>query len=137
MFHREVDVAEAGDNVGLLLRGVGRDEIERGQVLVKPGTARLHTRFEASVYLLKSEEGGRKTPLFSGYRPQFFFRTTDVTGAMALPEGVEMGVPGDVLPALTVDLLPDHPVTLQEGQRFAVREGGRTVGRGVVTRLLA
>jgi elongation factor Tu len=89
------------------------------------------------VYLLKTEEGGRKTPLFSGYRPQFFFRTTDVTGAMALPEGVEMGVPGDVLPSLTVDLLPDHPAALQEGQRFAVREGGRTVGRGVDTRLLA
>ena len=135
-FHRITDEATAGDNVGVLLRHVKADEVERGQVLAKPGSVAPRTRFEAQVYVLGKEEGGRHTPFFAGYRPQFFFRTTDVTGTVALAEGVEMCLPGDVA-ALTVELAAETPVALDEGLRFAVRESGRTVGSGTVTRVLA
>jgi len=136
MFHKKLETAVAGDNVGVLLRGVKRDEVERGQVLSKPGSITPHTRFEAQVYVLTKEEGGRHTPFFSGYRPQFFFRTTDVTGAVRLPEGVEMCMPGDHA-TFAVELESDKPVAMDEGLRFAIREGGRTVGSGKVTRVVS
>jgi elongation factor Tu len=125
----------AGDNVGVLLRNVDREEVERGQVLAKPGSILPHTRFTATVYLLTKSEGGRHTPIFSGYRPQFFFRTTDVTGTVSLPEEVQMGLPGDVID-VEVELSADQPVAMDEGNRFAIREGGRTVGSGSVTKVL-
>jgi elongation factor Tu len=134
-FHRDMPEAQAGENVGLLLRGVQRDEVERGQVVARPRTITPHTRFEAAVYVLSKEEGGRHSPFFSGYRPQFYFRTTDVTGWVALPEGVEMCMPGDHT-TLTVNLLSDKPVAMDEGLHFAIREGGRTVGSGKVARIL-
>ena len=133
MFRKTLDMAEAGDNVGILLRGVQRDEIERGQVLAKPGTVHPHKKFVGQVYVLKKEEGGRHTPFFNGYRPQFYFRTTDVTGSIDLPEGVEMVMPGDHID-MTVELIT--PVAMEENLRFAIREGGRTVGSGVVTKIL-
>ncbi|MFS8613946.1 elongation factor Tu [Limnochorda sp.] len=133
MFRKLLDQAEAGDNIGVLLRGVDRDEIERGQVLAKPGSITPHTKFEAEVYVLSKEEGGRHTPFFKGYRPQFYLRTTDVTGVVDLPEGVEMVMPGDNV-RLTCELIT--PVAMEEGMRFAIREGGRTVGAGVVTKIL-
>ncbi|MCX8057108.1 MAG: elongation factor Tu [Ignavibacteria bacterium] len=133
MFRKELDEAIAGDNAGLLLRGIGKDEIERGMVLAKPGSITPHKKFECEVYVLSKEEGGRHTPFFSGYRPQFYFRTTDVTGVVTLPEGVEMVMPGDNV-KLTVDLISE--IAMEEGLRFAIREGGRTVGAGVVTKIL-
>jgi elongation factor Tu len=136
MFHMTLDQAVAGDNVGVLLRGVKQDELERGQVLARPGSITPHTRFTAQVYVLSKEEGGRHTPFFSGYRPQFHFRTTDVTGTVALPEGADMCLPGDHV-ELTVELSPETPVAMDEGLRFAVREGGRTVGSGKVSKILA
>src|SRR5262245_48230236 len=134
-FHRKMDEAVAGDNVGALLRGVKRDEVERGQVLAKPGSITPHTMFQANVFVLTREEGGRHTPFFAGYRPQFFFRTTDVTGTIALPEGVEMCMPGDHA-EVTVELSADKPIAMDEGLRFAIREGGRTVGSGRVSKIL-
>jgi len=134
MFQKTLDTGEAGDNVGCLLRGVERNEIERGQVLAKPGSIKPHTKFEAQVYVLSKEEGGRHTPFFNGYRPQFYIRTTDVTGAIGLPAGVEMVIPGDNV-TMTVEL--HSPVALEEGSRFAIREGGRTVGAGAVTKVTA
>jgi elongation factor Tu len=134
-FNEVLEHGEAGDNVGVLLRGVKRDEVERGQVLARPGSITPRTRFEAQVYVLAKEEGGRHTPFFSGYRPQFFFRTTDVTGAALLPEGTEMCMPGDHV-QLQIELPEETPVALDEGLRFAIREGGRTVGSGKVTRVL-
>jgi elongation factor Tu len=136
MFQKTLDKAIAGDNVGALLRGIERDGIERGQVLAKPGSITPHTKFEANVYVLSKEEGGRHTPFFSGYKPQFYFRTTDVTGSVALPAGVEMCMPGDNV-KVTVELMEGMPVAMDEGLRFAIREGGRTVGSGVVTKILA
>jgi elongation factor Tu len=136
MFNKTLEKGIAGDNVGVLLRGVERTEIERGQVIAKPGSITPHTKFEANVYVLSKDEGGRHTPFFSGYRPQFYFRTTDVTGTITLPEGVEMCMPGDNV-KMTVELLPDSPIAMDEGLRFAIREGGRTVGSGVVTKILA
>jgi len=133
MFRKVLDEAVAGDNIGVLLRGVEKDEVERGMVIAKPGTIKPHTKFKAEVYVLTKEEGGRHTPFFSGYRPQFYFRTTDVTGTIKLPEGVEMVMPGDNV-NLEVELIA--PVALEEGLRFAIREGGRTVGAGVVTQIL-
>lgn len=133
MFHKSFDSAEAGMNVGLLLRGIEKDQIERGQVLCKPGSVTAHTKFEAEVYVLKKEEGGRHTPFMSGYRPQFFMRTTDVTGSITLKAGVEMIMPGDNA-KIDVELI--YPVAMEEGLRFAIREGGRTVGAGVVTKIL-
>ncbi len=130
MFRKLLDRAEAGDNIGTLLRGVDRKEIERGQVLAKPGSIKPHTKFDAEVYVLTKEEGGRHTPFFPGYRPQFYFRTTDVTGIITLPEGVEMVMPGDNI-KMGIDLIT--PIAMEEGLRFAIREGGRTVGAGVVT----
>jgi elongation factor Tu len=130
MFHKQMDTTQAGDNVGALLRGIKRDEVERGQVLAKPGSITPHTNFKANVYVLKKEEGGRHTPFFSNYRPQFYMRTTDVTGAVTLPEGVEMCMPGDNV-EMTIELIT--PIAIEEGLRFAIREGGRTVGAGVVT----
>jgi len=136
MFQKTLDRGIAGDNVGILLRGIERNELERGQVLAKPGSITPHTKFEASVYVLSKEEGGRHTPFFTGYRPQFYFRTTDVTGSVTLPEGVEMCMPGDNV-NVTVELLAESPIAMDEGLRFAIREGGRTVGSGVVTKILA
>ena len=133
MFHKQLEQAESGDNVGILLRGVQRDEISRGQVLAKPGSVQPHTEFEGQVYVLTKEEGGRHTPFFSGYRPQFFFRTTDVTGDIELEEGVEMVMPGD---NATFKIKLQKPIALEEGLRFAVREGGRTVASGVVTKIV-
>jgi elongation factor Tu len=133
MFRKILDEGQAGDNVGCLLRGVGREEIERGQVLCKPGSITPHTKFKSQVYCLKKEEGGRHTPFFSGYRPQFYFRTTDVTGVANLPEGTEMVMPGDNV-EMTVELI--QPIAMDEGLRFAIREGGRTVGSGVVTSII-
>jgi len=133
MFRKLLDEGRAGDNVGLLLRGVGKDEIERGQVLAKPGTITPHTKFKAEVYVLTKEEGGRHTPFFNGYRPQFYFRTTDVTGAAHLPEGVEMVMPGDNV-QMEVELIT--PIAMDKELRFAIREGGRTVGAGVVTEII-
>ena len=129
-----MDYAEAGDNVGTLLRGVTRDQIQRGQVLSKPGSITPHTKFEAEVYVLSKEEGGRHTPFFSNYRPQFYFRTTDVTGVVTLPEGTEMVMPGDNV-QMVVELI--HPIAIEEGTKFSIREGGRTVGAGVVSKVLA
>jgi elongation factor Tu len=134
MFRKVLDEGQAGDNIGVLLRGVEKDEIERGMVLAKPGSIRPHTKFVAEVYILTKEEGGRHTPFFTGYRPQFYFRTTDVTGDIKLPDGVEMVMPGD---NVTIEGSLITPVALEEGQRFAVREGGRTVGAGVVAKILA
>ena len=134
MFRKLLDYAEAGDNIGTLLRGVTRDNIERGQVLAKPGTITPHTKFKAEVYVLTKEEGGRHTPFFSGYRPQFYFRTTDVTGNIQLEDGVEMVMPGDNAKFI-IELIT--PIAIDEGLRFAIREGGRTVGSGVVTKILA
>ena len=133
MFRKLLDQAQAGDNVGILLRGVDRDSIERGQVLAKPGSITPHTKFEAEVYVLSKDEGGRHTPFFEGYRPQFYFRTTDVTGVIRLPEGTEMVMPGDNT-RIMGELIT--PIAMEEGLRFAVREGGRTVGAGVVTKIL-
>jgi elongation factor Tu len=133
MFRKLLDQGEAGDNVGLLLRGVDKGEIERGMVLAKPGSITPHTRFHAEVYVLTKEEGGRHTPFFKGYRPQFYFRTTDVTGTVELPEGTEMVMPGDNI-QMTIELIT--PIAMDEGLRFAIREGGRTVGAGVVTQIL-
>jgi len=133
MFRKILDEGQAGDNVGCLLRGVGREEIERGQVLCKPGSITPHTKFKAQVYCLKKEEGGRHTPFFNGYRPQFYFRTTDVTGVANLPEGTEMVMPGDNV-EMTVEMI--QPIAMDEGLRFAIREGGRTVGSGVVTQVV-
>jgi len=133
MFRKLLDQGQAGDNVGVLLRGTKRDEVERGQVLAKPGSITPHTKFEAEVYVLSKEEGGRHTPFFQGYRPQFYFRTTDVTGACDLPEGVEMVMPGDNV-KMTVSLIA--PIAMEEGLRFAIREGGRTVGAGVVAKII-
>ncbi|HHH45575.1 MAG TPA: elongation factor Tu, partial [Thiotrichales bacterium] len=133
MFRKLLDEGVAGDNVGVLLRGTKRDEVERGQVLCEPGTITPHTKFEAEVYVLSKEEGGRHTPFFNGYRPQFYFRTTDVTGAVDLPEGVEMVMPGDNV-KMTVSLIA--PIAMEEGLRFAIREGGRTVGAGVVSKII-
>ena len=134
MFRKLLDYAEAGDNIGALLRGVAREDIQRGQVLAAPGTITPHTKFTAEVYVLSKEEGGRHTPFFTNYRPQFYFRTTDVTGVCQLPEGTEMVMPGDNV-AMEVDLI--HPIAIEEGTRFSIREGGRTVGSGVVTSILA
>jgi elongation factor Tu len=134
MFRKVLDEGQAGDNVGCLLRGIKREEIERGQVLAKPGSITPHTKFEAEVYILTKEEGGRHTPFFSGYRPQFYFRTTDVTGVATLPEGTEMVMPGDNV-KVSVELI--MPIAMEEGLRFAVREGGRTVGAGVVSKIIA
>jgi elongation factor Tu len=133
MFRKTLDVAEAGDNIGCLLRGVERKEVERGMVLAKPGSIKPHTKFRSEVYVLTKEEGGRHTPFFSGYRPQFYFRTTDVTGVIKLPEGVEMVMPGDNV-RMDIELIT--PIAIEEGLRFAIREGGRTVGAGVVTAIL-
>src|SRR5690554_3742510 len=133
MFHKLLDSAEAGDNVGVLLRGIGKEDVERGQVLAKPGSITPHTEFEAQVYVLTKEEGGRHNPFFSGYRPQFYFRTTDVTGTVTLPEGTQMVMPGDNT-EMTVSLIA--PIAMDEGLRFAIREGGRTVGAGRVTKIL-
>ncbi len=134
MFRKLLDEGRAGDNVGLLLRGVDKNEIERGMVISKPGTITPHHKFTAQVYVLKKEEGGRHTPFFNGYRPQFYFRTTDVTGSLTLPEGTEMVMPGDNLDAISIELIT--PVAMEEGLRFAIREGGRTVGAGVVTKIV-
>jgi len=134
MFRKLLDQGQAGDNAGLLLRGTKRDDVERGQVLAKPGSIKPHTQFEAEVYVLSKDEGGRHTPFFKGYRPQFYFRTTDITGACELPEGVEMVMPGDNV-KMTVTLI--NPVAMDEGLRFAIREGGRTVGAGVVAKIVA
>jgi len=133
MFRKLLDEGRAGENIGVLLRGTKREEVERGQVLSKPGAITPHTRFEAEVYVLSKEEGGRHTPFFKGYRPQFYFRTTDVTGTVELPEGVEMVMPGDNI-AMTVTLI--NPIAMDDGLRFAIREGGRTVGAGVVTKVV-
>jgi elongation factor Tu len=133
MFRKLLDQGQAGDNVGLLLRGTKREDVERGQVLAKPGSITPHTQFEAEVYVLSKEEGGRHTPFFKGYRPQFYFRTTDVTGACQLPDGVEMVMPGDNI-KMVVELIA--PIAMTEGLRFAIREGGRTVGAGVVAKIV-
>ncbi|HZK25894.1 MAG TPA: EF-Tu/IF-2/RF-3 family GTPase, partial [Oscillospiraceae bacterium] len=134
MFRKIMDQAVAGDNIGCLLRGIDRDSIERGQVLAKPASIKPHTNFMAEVYVLKKEEGGRHTPFFQGYRPQFYLRTTDVTGVITLPEGVEMVMPGDNI-QMKIELITS--IALEEGLRFAIREGGRTVGAGVVTSIIA
>ena len=133
MFRKLLDQAQTGDNIGALLRGVQRNEIERGQVLAAPGTVHPHTKFKGQVYVLKKEEGGRHTPFFNGYRPQFYFRTTDITGALQLPEGTEMSMPGDNV-VMEIELI--HKIAIEEGLRFAIREGGRTVGSGVVTEII-
>ena len=134
MFRKTLDYGEAGDNVGVLLRGITRDEIERGQVLAKPGSITPHTKFSAEVYVLTKEEGGRHTPFFNNYRPQFYFRTTDVTGNIVLPEGTEMVMPGD---NVTIDVELIHPIAVEKGTTFSIREGGRTVGSGIVTEIEA
>ena len=133
MFRKLLDEGQAGDNVGLLLRGIKREDVERGQVVIKPGTTTPHTEFEAQVYILSKDEGGRHTPFFNNYRPQFYFRTTDVTGVVTLPEGTEMVMPGDNT-EMTVQLI--QPIAMEEGLRFAIREGGRTVGAGRVTKII-
>jgi len=135
MFNKTLEFGMAGDNVGVLLRGIERTDLERGQVLAKPGSITPHTKFESQVYVLSKDEGGRHTPFFSGYRPQFYFRTTDVTGSIKLPDGVEMCMPGDNI-KMTVELIQDSPIAMDEGLRFAIREGGRTVGSGVVIKIL-
>lgn len=134
MFRKLLDQGQAGDNVGVLLRGTKREDVERGQVLCKPGSIKPHTKFDAEIYVLSKDEGGRHTPFFNNYRPQFYFRTTDVTGAVSLPEGKEMVMPGDNV-SITVELI--HPIAMEEGLRFAIREGGRTVGAGVVAKINA
>ena len=133
MFRKLLDQGQAGDNIGALLRGVGREDVERGQVLAKPGSITPHTDFKAEVYVLSKDEGGRHTPFFANYRPQFYFRTTDVTGEVLLPEGTEMVMPGDNA-RLVVELI--QPIAMDEGLRFAIREGGRTVGAGRVTKIV-
>jgi elongation factor Tu len=133
MFRKLLDSGEAGDNVGVLLRGTKRDDVERGQVLAKPGSITPHTRFKAEAYILTKDEGGRHTPFFSNYRPQFYFRTTDITGTVELPEGTEMVMPGDNI-TMTVNLIA--PIAMDDGLRFAIREGGRTVGAGVVAEII-
>ena len=133
MFRKLLDEGRAGENVGVLLRGTKREEVERGQVLSKPGSITPHTKFEAQVYVLNKEEGGRHTPFFKGYRPQFYVRTTDVTGEVILPDGVEMVMPGDDV-SINVELI--SPIAMEEGMRFAIREGGRTVGSGVVSKIV-
>jgi elongation factor Tu len=133
MFRKLLDFGEAGDNVGLLLRGVEKDQLERGMVISAPGSITPHTKFMGEVYVLKKEEGGRHTPFFNGYRPQFYFRTTDVTGVANLPTGVEMVMPGD---NITMEIQLISPIAMEEGLRFAIREGGRTVGAGVVTKVI-
>ena len=133
MFHKILDEGQAGDNAGLLLRGTKREDVERGQVIIKPGTNTPHTEFEAQVYILSKDEGGRHTPFFNNYRPQFYFRTTDVTGVVHLPEGTEMVLPGDNT-EMKVNLI--QPIAMEEGLRFAIREGGRTVGAGRVTKII-
>ena len=133
MFRKLLDQGEAGDNIGVLLRGTKREDVERGQVLAKPGTITPHTKFAAEAYILTKEEGGRHTPFFTNYRPQFYFRTTDVTGTVQLPEGVEMVMPGDNV-SMQVELI--QPIAMDEGLRFAIREGGRTVGAGVVAKII-
>jgi elongation factor Tu len=133
MFRKLLDQGQAGDNVGVLLRGTKREEVERGQVLCKPGSIKPHTKFTAEIYVLGKDEGGRHTPFFQGYRPQFYFRTTDVTGAVELPAGTEMVMPGDNV-SITVQLI--NPIAMEEGLRFAIREGGRTVGAGVVAKVI-
>ena len=132
MFRKQLDYAEAGDNAGVLLRGISREQVERGQVLAKPGSVKPHQKFKAEVYILSKEEGGRHTPFFSNYRPQFYFRTTDVTGVITLPEGVEMVMPGDNV-TMEVELI--HPIAIEKGTKFSIREGGRTVGAGVVSEI--
>jgi elongation factor Tu len=133
MFRKLLDEGRAGENVGLLLRGIKREDVERGQVIVKPGSSTPHTQYEAQVYILSKDEGGRHTPFFNNYRPQFYFRTTDVTGVVTLPEGTEMVMPGDNT-EMTVQLI--QPIAMEEGLKFAIREGGRTVGAGRVTKIL-
>ena len=133
MFRKQLDSAQAGDNAGILLRGTTREEVERGQVLAKPGTVTPHTKFEAEVYVLSKEEGGRHTPFMNNYRPQFYFRTTDVTGVVELPSGVEMVMPGDKV-SINVELI--HPIAIENGTKFSIREGGRTVGAGLVTKIV-
>jgi len=134
MFRKLLDQGQAGDNVGILLRGTKREDVQRGQVLCKPGSVKPHTHFTAEIYVLSKDEGGRHTPFFNNYRPQFYFRTTDVTGAIELPEGKEMVMPGDNV-SITVKLI--HPIAMEEGLRFAIREGGKTVGAGVVAKIIA
>ena len=133
MFRKLLDQGEAGDNIGALIRGVDREQVERGQVLCKPGSVTPHTKFDASVYILTKDEGGRHTPFFANYRPQFYFRTTDVTGVVTLPEGTEMVMPGDSI-EIKVELIV--PIAMEEQLRFAIREGGRTVGSGVVAKII-
>ena len=133
MFRKQLDFAEAGDNAGILLRGISREEVERGQVLAKPGSVTPHHKFKAQVYVLSKEEGGRHTPFFANYRPQFYFRTTDVTGVIELPAGVDMVMPGDNV-EITVDLI--HPIAIENGTKFSIREGGRTVGAGNVSEII-
>jgi elongation factor Tu len=133
MFRKLLDQGQAGDNVGILLRGTKREDVERGQVLAKPGSITPHTHFSAEIYVLSKDEGGRHTPFFNGYRPQFYFRTTDVTGSVELPAGTEMVMPGDNV-SITVKLIA--PIAMEEGLRFAIREGGRTVGAGVVAKVI-
>ena len=133
MFRKQLDYAESGDNAGVLLRGISREDVERGQVLAKPGTVTPHTKFKAQVYVLTKEEGGRHTPFFSNYRPQFYFRTTDVTGVIELPEGTEMVMPGDNV-EMTVELIA--PIAIENGTKFSIREGGRTVGAGNVSEII-
>ena len=133
MFRKQLDYAEAGDNAGVLLRGIAREDVERGQVLAKPGTVTPHTKFKAEVYVFSKEEGGRHTPFFANYRPQFYFRTTDVTGVIELPQGTEMVMPGDNV-TITVELI--HPIAIEQGTKFSIREGGRTVGAGSVSKIL-
>jgi elongation factor Tu len=133
MFHKDMDEAQAGDNVGALLRGIKREDVVRGQVLCKPGSIKPHTQFKAQVYVLTKEEGGRHTPFLSGYRPQFYMRTTDVTGEVKLPEGVEMTMPGD---NVVMDITLGEPIAIEPGLRFAIREGGKTVGSGVATEVV-
>jgi elongation factor Tu len=133
MFRKLLDEGQAGDNIGALLRGLKREEVERGQVLAKPGSITPHTKFKAEVYVLTKEEGGRHTPFFNGYRPQFYFRTTDVTGTIAMPKGVEMVMPGD---NITIEVELITPIAMEKELRFAVREGGRTVGAGVVADII-
>ena len=133
MFRKQLDYTEAGDNTGLLLRGISREDVERGQVVAKPGSVTPHTKFKAQVYVLTKEEGGRHTPFFSNYRPQFYFRTTDVTGVIELPEGVEMVMPGDNV-EMTVELIA--PIAMENGTKFSIREGGRTVGAGNISEII-
>jgi elongation factor Tu len=133
MFRKLLDQGQAGDNIGALIRGVGREDVERGQILAKPGSVKPHTKFKAEAYILTKDEGGRHTPFFSNYRPQFYFRTTDVTGVVTLPEGTEMVMPGD---NIAVDVTLIVPIAMEEKLRFAIREGGRTVGAGIVSSII-